>query len=463
LKRWIAAATAGAVLATAAFAVSSAGRRTADERRPNILLIVVDTLRRDRVGIYASRHATTPTIDDLAAANVIFANAYANSNWTKPSIASLFTGLYVGQHGVKYVVTDQSGELPMTQRLPEDATTIAEILKADGYSTLGVVENIHVSAKLGFSQGFDLWDESAYGAMNVTNRFIEHLDEAKGPLFAYVHYFDPHAPYYRTRFFETEGDITPGLQEAKSNDYRWTTYTFGVDCGIIGLSPIERQRLEALYDGEVRNADVGIARILATLKQKGLFENTWIIITADHGENFYEGRRVTHPHDCFSNPQMRIPLVMKMPAATGDGNVVVTDAVQLVDIAPTIMALLGLQPLPGMVGANVLPAVLDGKSLGARQIAAESESGVMLVESKYKYVSVPTKAGTFVFLYDESADPLEEHDLAAGDPALAARLDGLYKGAAEAAMKRETVKAAGNVRLSEEEVERMRSLGYLLH
>jgi arylsulfatase A-like enzyme len=461
-RLWIIAACA--VLAAVAAAAALWPR--ADARRPDIIVIVVDTLRRDHVGAYGERRATTPAIDALASGNVIFTNAYPNSNWTKPSVASLLTGLYVSQHNVKFVVTGQAGELPVTQRLPEEATTLAEIVKGLGYYTLGVVENVHISAKLGFSQGFDFWDGTPYGATNVTNSFIYNLGQTRAarggkPLFAYVHYFDPHAPYYRTRYFETEGAIMPGLEEAKSTDYRWTTYTYGVDRGIIGLSAIERQRLEDLYDGEVRNADTGIARIVATLKRERTYDNSWIIVTADHGENFYEGKRLTHPHDCFSNAQMRVPLVMKMPKALGVGERAVTDNVQLVDIAPTVMAYLGAAKLPGMVGTDLLPAVLRGEALGGRDVIAESESGEMIMSSRFKYVSVPTRAGVFKFLFDEAADPLEETNLARAEGDTATRLATAYEGQIEAAKRKETVKPSAAVALSKEEVEAMKALGYL--
>ena len=455
---WIAAAL---VVACAGVAGSLALRARQRPRQPNVMLVIVDTLRRDHVGVYGCRRPCTPTMDALGGENVLFTNAYANSNWTKPSVASLFTGLYVSQHGVKYVVTGQSGELPVTQRLPEDAVTLAELMSAAGYDTIGIVENVHISAKMGFSQGFRVWDDSPYGATNVTNRFLDRSKEVKEPFFAYIHYFDPHTPYYRTRNFEGEGAVLPGLQEAKSTDYRWTAYTFGVDRGIIGLSAFERRRLEDLYDGEVRNADTGIGRILATLRARGMYDNTWVIVTADHGENFYEAKRLTHPHDCFSNPQMRIPLIMKMPESCGIRERIVADPVELADILPTIASYLGLDVPAGVVGADLTAAILEGSPLGSRAIAAESEAGRMLVAGKHKYVSVPTEVGNFSFVYDESADPLEEHNLADEDAAGAVRLAALFEEVNTEARRRQTVKPSSDVQLSREEVEKMKSVGYL--
>ncbi len=444
-----------------ALAFGTFGRRHTADKRPNIIVICIDTLRRDHVGAYGYQRQTTPTIDALASENVLFANAYPNSNWTKPSVASLLTGLYVSQHGVKYVVTDQSDSLPVTQRLPEDATTLAEILKSQGYATIGVVENVHISAKLGFAQGFDVWDEEPYGATSVTNQLISHLGQSQEPFFAYVHYFDPHAPYYRTRFYEGEGEIQPGLQEAKATDYRWTSYTFGMDRALVGLSFLERQRLVDLYDGEIRSVDVGIARLFAELRARGQYDNSWIIITADHGENFYETGRMTHPHDCFENPQIRIPLIMKMPAWESAHSEVVADTVQLVDIVPTVMSYLDIAPQPGMMGSDLTGAILDSKPLVGRSVVAESESGIMLISSKYKFAEIPTEIGTFKFLYDESEDPLERNNLSAELPDTVRSMAASYGAIAAEATRRELVRQSADVELSQDEIERMKTLGYI--
>ena len=435
--------------------------RRPDVRRPDIVLIVVDTLRRDHVGAYGYPRPTTPAIDALAAENVIFANAYANANWTKPSVASLLTGLYVSQHGVTHVVTSAAGQPPMTQKLPDEVTTLAETMRSAGYRTIGVVDNVHLSAKLGFSQGFQTWNENCHGANMVTQDALSTLNEAKGPFFMYVHYFDAHAPYNRTRLVDSRGSVAPEVIESDSTDLRWSTYTYGVDRGIIGLSPVERERLVELYDGEVRTVDTGVARILATLKARGLYDNAWIVVTADHGENFYESKRLVHPHDCFSNPQLRVPLIMKMPSGLGVKERVVADQVELVDVAPTMMGYLGMAPLPGMAGVNLMPAIAEHQTIAGRAIPAESDGGRMLLADGYKYVDVPTSAGEFKFVYNESRDPLEEHDLASAEPALLARLSEKSAEVAAQARGKLAVKASSGVALSAEELEKMKALGYL--
>lgn len=466
LKRRIVIGILAVLLAVSAVWASRKLFPARTSRKPNILLVVIDTLRRDRLATYAGEGSCMPHLDELASGNIVFANAWSNSNWTKPAVASLFTGLYVSQHGVKYIVTGQDSDLPVTQCLPEDAVTLAEIMKKAGYYNLAVIENVHISAKLGFAQGFDCWDDGAYGATNLTNQFLFHLDEtaaarADKPLFAYVHYFDPHAPYYRTRHFETEGLVAPGLGESKSNDLTWTNYTFGVDRGIIGMSFIERRRLEALYDGEVRNVDNNLARLLEGLKERELYDNTWVMVTADHGENIGEHGRLTHAHDCFADAQVRVPLVMKLPESMGHGERAVTNRVEHVDLTATLIASTGEGLLPGMPGRNLMPFIVDGSPLRPANVLAESESGQMLIASRFKYVAVATPLKTFQFLYDMAADPLEDVNIAATDSrTLAEMADTVTEMVRDARLAR-TVQAAGDVKLSPEEVERLRALGYL--
>lgn len=437
------------------------GGRKSDPSRPNVILIVIDTLRRDHVGAYGYPRSTTPAVDGLAGDGVLFAEAYANSNWTKPSVTSILSGLYVSQHGVKYELVSGTGEALSTQKLPDDIVTLAESMQAAGYLTMGIVENVHISGKLGFNQGFSVWNDRPYGATNVTNAFLEEYGKVREPFFAYIHYFDPHAPYSRTRNFEQAGGLAPGVQEAKSTDYSWSTYTFGVDRGIVGMSSIERERVIDLYDGEIRYVDTGIARILKTLKSRGMYDNTWVIVTSDHGENFGEGGRLTHPHDSFAASQVRVPLIMKMPKALAVREVVVADRVEHVDLSPTILRYIGARPPVGAMGRDLLPAMVRRAMLPTKSVVGESESGKMLIAERYKYVSVPTELGEFRFLYDQSADPLEERNLAPGDVATAQRMAETASAVERDALERRKVDAAASVELSSEEIERMRAVGYL--
>ncbi len=156
-----------------------------------------------------------------------------------------------------------------------------------------------------------------------------------------------------------------------------------------------------------------------------------------------------------------MPLVMKLPKRLAVRDEVVPDPVELVDVAPTVLGFLGLAAPPGMVGTNLMPAVLEKRTLPARPVVAESESGVMLLSGGLKYVHVPTAVEDYRFLYDTRRDPLEEHNIAGADPEDLRRMADATERIAVAARERETVTASAGIALTEEEVERMKSLGYL--
>jgi len=538
----------GGVLAAAVVLAAVAGAALAffltggAPERPNIIIICVDTLRSDHVGAYGYPRETTPQMDRIAGEGVLFEECYSNSNWTKPAVASLFTGLYVGQHDVKFAHTELDDGKVGTQRLPEQATTLAEILKGEGYHTIASVENVHISERFGFAQGFDEWNENVRGATSVTNSFLRQLEESDRPFFAYVHYFDPHTPYNPNMFFETSDRIVPEteraaaalerLQEtaggggsgapeagaleaitgapgaagrafaevagrdgpgaAASDDgageggaqaapsavsgrdagegdwsgedevdlHPWPVYMFGVDKGLGGLSAFERRRLEALYDGEIRDVDVNLERVVAALRAGGAWENTWIILTADHGENFYENRRVTHPHDCFLNWQVRVPLLMKMPRGSGVGPGRIEARVQHVDVTATVLSYLGLGLERGMVGRDLLPALRGEAALEERDVVAESESGWMILSGARKYTRILTRLGDFEQFCNLAEEPLElsprRPDEREGE-VLSARFEHIN----DEARSQIFLDVREGVELSPEEEERMRSLGYV--
>jgi len=168
-----------------------------------------------------------------------------------------------------------------------------------------------------------------------------------------------------------------------------------------------------------------------------------------------------HPHDCLRNPQVRIPLVMRFPEGKGIRERVVMDTAELVDIAPTVLEYVGLKRQDGMVGESLMGAVLRNEGGVTSQVVAESESMTMLLSGKYKYGNVPTSAGVFEFLYDEGADPMEDANLAGREEATTKKLAAAYGEIAAAARENRTVKPGEGVQLSREEVERLKSVGYL--
>jgi arylsulfatase A-like enzyme len=322
-------------------------------RRPNVLLIVIDTLRADRLGSYGNSRGLTPFLDDLSKKGVVFQNAYAPSSWTVPSIASLFTSRYPSQHRV---TTFES-------RVSADEITLAEKLIAHGFMTAGFSANFRLNDRLGYAQGFQDWHAFTNGAPDrgkvrgsaVRERSLTWLQQlgkraAVTPTFLYLHYMEPHAPYqpvepYRSRLAREHPDADPSVANGEINTINFKTF-----------STAEVELLESLYDAEVASVDAELRAMFAALERTGVLDNAIIVITADHGEEFREHGRMTHGHALY-NESIRVPLILLAPGIAAGR--VVTDSVSLIDVAPTIMDLLGLPSETRFEGRSLLPLLKD--------------------------------------------------------------------------------------------------------
>jgi hypothetical protein len=279
-------------------------------KKPNIIILLADTLRADHLGKNGYSRNTSPVLDNFAAENVDFTYAVSPSSWTIPSVASLFTGLYPSAHGV------MPRNRETISKLNDDFETLAEALKKEGYSTAAIAANFLVSAKFGLDQGFEQFD-TARGetAERITKRAINYLDHAKSlknPFFLYVHYMDPHHPYQPPPPFNK------------------------MFAGPLGSYSPEVMADISLYDGEIRFTDTQIGELLSWLKKQGLFENSIVIITSDHGEQFGERGHLGHGNKLFSE-EVRVPLMISAKGMKTKINI----PVSLVDIYPTLLSFAG--------------------------------------------------------------------------------------------------------------------------
>ena len=246
---------------------------------PNVLFIVVDTLRWDHLGCYGYERNTSPSIDTLASESVRFERAYSAAPWTKPSVASMITGLYPSTHGAAQ----------LKSILPASIDTLAELLSREGFQTAGVVSHLLVSALLGFGQGFDSYLESEsrghdhVSTNGVTNQAIERLEKMAvdgRPFLLFVHYFDPHYNYLRHPEYGFAAEAGGRLTGTENiNQLRRM---------LDSLTHEEIGFLLDLYDEEIRFTDAGIGRLLSRFRELGLYDDTLIILTSDHGEEFLE-------------------------------------------------------------------------------------------------------------------------------------------------------------------------------
>ncbi len=341
--------------------------------RPNILFIMIDTLRADHVGCYGYSRPTTPSLDHLATEGVRLEQMMSVSSWTMPSVGSMFTSLYPSQHNI---VNTQC-------RFAKGVTTLASTLRDAGYRTAGVTTNPLVHSKFGYADGFEVYDDftvmlsadldlfgdatdgpgaaappnEELGRGGVTspmvNRFAEgFLAKQQGadkPFFLFLLYFDPHADY-----------VPPAPYNTMFGDYG-VSPEIGVGIYPRGpahpYTPAEKKQIVSLYDGEIRNTDEHIGKVLATLDRLGLHDNTVVLVLSDHGEEFWDHDGFLHGDNLFDE-QVHVPLLIRYPGQFPPGTVLPHQASHI-DVMPTLLDLAGV-PIPHQcLGRSLAPVLRD--------------------------------------------------------------------------------------------------------
>ena len=386
-----------------------------------VLLVTIDTLRADRLGCYGSESARTPVIDTLAASGVRFAAAISPAPLTLPAHASLMTALDPPGHAVRH---------NSIHRLSEDVPTLAESMREAGFATAAFVGALVLDRRFGLDRGFDVYDDAIGSASSKTVGYAERsaeavvdaalrwLESAPPRFFLWVHLYDPHAPYAPP----------PGFAAAFASDP---------------------------YAGEIAYADHQLGRLLDGIDARFGSAGRLVVVTSDHGEGLGEHREETHAYGIYDATQ-RVPLVFS-GAGVPPGRVV--DApVRLVDVAPTVLAVVAAPPLSGVGGRDLSPQL--GGDPGVPEpayvetLATHFDYGwsplVGLRTERFKYIRAPRPE-----LYDLQADPHETRDLARERPEDVARLDAQLEARLPA---RQSVA----VDLGEEDRERLRSLGYVV-
>lgn len=419
---------------------------------PNVVIVLVDTLRADHLGSYGHPGGFTPYLDGFAARGVRYAQAYASSTWTLPSVASLFTSRWPSQHGV----VNLASVLPAAER------TLAEILHERGWATAGFLATRSLPAAGGWAQGFEVWEETITpaqlkgSAQQVTERAWAWLDararDDHRPVLLYLHYMEPHFPYDPLPELLQRVEAPRGLT-ADQRDARLGRFlTHALEEG--GGRPEDMDVVRDYYLAEVASFDVGMRQLVEGLTARGILPNAVLVFTADHGEEFYEHGNVGHGLD-LHNETLQVPLVVSGP---GIAPAVVNEAVSLVDVGPSLLEQVGLPAEPRFDGrplARALPArtaYAELLSTAAGKVPAQTHA---VVGDLRKLIASPGGAEAF---FDLRRDP-GERDPNALDPAartaLRETLDG-YR-----ARTRGTAGSAERRELDEATRERLRALGYV--
>jgi arylsulfatase A-like enzyme/Flp pilus assembly protein TadD len=402
------------------------GAKIKKDGRLNIVLITMDTTRADRLGCYGSTRAKTPNLDALAAAGVRFENVYSQVPLTTPSHCSIMTGTYPLYHQVH-----NNG----TYVLPQQMTTLAEILKSQGFETAAFVSSFTVDSRLGLAQGFDVYDDrftegEAFKPLNAERKaekvyaaFRSWLNRSeKQPFFCWVHFYDPHLPYDPPAPYSVDFADSP-------------------------------------YDGEIAYMDYYIGQVIAALREKNLFQQTLVVLAGDHGEAF--GEKVETGHGIFLYDEtLRVPMIFSAEGRLPRG-VVVKPRVRLIDIAPSILDLIAL-PVPAEMQGTSLLSYVSGKQkagLGTyletyfpRENYGWSEL-IGLLDGDWKFIRAPKPE-----LYNLKTDPGENVNAFAREGRRAREMQSRLE---ETIVRFSSGITPAKRELSSEEKEKLRSLGYV--
>jgi len=328
-----------------ALLLAAACGRAREREQPNVLLISIDTLRADHLGLYGYARDTSPFLDRLAAGATVFERAYSPAPWTLIAHMSMLTGLYPPQHGVI------DGELALSPEIP----LLAERLAAAGWQTVGLHHPVWVVPRHGFARGFDVYRPHAdiAEAERHLHEELARLDQAR-PTFLFVHLFDVH----RGPIVPRTHSIYPAPEPFQELFRPGATQELPLFMAELDPhDPRQREALTALYDGGIRHVDHELERWFAWPEAEGFLENTLVIVTSDHGENLMErGRSEGHGH--FWNEGIQVPLIVRFPDGRGAGERV-DELAHLADIVPTVLEVCGLAAqgeLGGRSLAQPLPA-----------------------------------------------------------------------------------------------------------
>ncbi len=425
----------------------------------NVLLVSLDTTRADRLGGYGSEAGLTPNLDALARSGTLFELAISTSGATPIAHASLLTGLNPYRHGVR-VITAPSGH-----RLPDAIPTLATTLASAGWRTAAFLSSFTVSSYFGFERGFELFDDGLDGDAEqmlrkgrsgtwswnmrrnqrrsdaTTERFLAWLDAVDEPFFAWIHYWDPH-----------DIQLLPP------------------PAALGGLEPPAKDpplRDAAIYDAEVRFVDRQIGRVLEALRERGLEDRTLVVVVADHGEGL--GDHGWGRHRRLYQEQIRVPLILRFPGRQAGGRV--AELVRIIDVFPTVLEELGIDPEQPVQGRSLLP-LLEGRGDAPRPAYAEqlnewdenagkahrSPRDLLIysvVDGGWKLIHRPRAPGQDE-LYHLARDPGETANLYDPKHPEAIRLKALLD--SHAAYRWEPF---GGARVDPQVLERLRSLGYV--
>jgi arylsulfatase A-like enzyme len=456
---------------------------------PNVILIVVDTLRWDHVGAYGYAKKTTPSIDAMAHEGAVYETAISASPWTTPSHAAMFTGQYPSRNGVdgRNIILNPASH------------TLAEILARNGYQTAGFINNVYIRRQTGMAKGFQQYEEfwgrnevssimllielacnywhprkdtGAQETRMAVHHWLMHDWTRKNPFFLFIHFMEPHVPYgIPDTYYSTFLPSGVSADQARAVNQDPEPYI----CDKIQMTDRDFQILNALYDNDIRYLDDQIGALVDSLRKQNLLDNTLLIFTADHGEHFGDHHLMSHELSVYDT-LLRIPLIIRYPAKI-HADTRISNVVQTVDFFPSIVRFLNLNVAGlDLQGASLLPLNFDREKIPFAYAEYRNDRAVDKIERRFPGAANPVfrrkylrtiRSADFKFilgsdgtreLYAVNADPYETNDLVLKQPQEARILeDTLTKWSSS--FKASTFYKKEDI--SKEALEELRALGYV--
>jgi arylsulfatase A-like enzyme len=464
---------------------------------PNVILLVMDAVRADHLSLYGYSRSTAANLQKFADSATLYTHCFAVSDMTLATHASLFTGLYPEWHGAHYAPPT----FPNGRPLPHATRTLSTILSKAGYVTLGIAANkYYLTPEFGLGQGFDyydarwpipaiempaeVWQRTAHPeqfsqsfrrvlsyVLETANldrdkrtsadlnaealRLIGSAAKAKRPFFLFVNYMEAHTPYipgseFRDRYAGRDRHFTQFDMEDLTRAVRARKRL---------PTPHERDHLISQYDAGITQLDASIGRFIQQLKDRGVYDNSLIIVTSDHGETFGERYRLEHSSSVYQD-QIAVPLIIKFPYS-GEKRVVDTDASQ-VDILPTILAAVSLPLVSGVQGADLRQIGTTGdrplfstsfQPFFSTVAPSMKRTAYAIVSGSHKLI-VSTRGSTELF--DLASDRNEHSDISRAHPATVKELREVLDAHIRSAPKEQTHSTVSN-----DDLQRLKSLGYV--
>lgn len=436
-------------------------------KRPNIIVYLIDALRADHLGTYGYSKSVSPNIDAFAADAVLFEKAFAQSSWTKTSVASILTGLLPRSHGT----------FERDHVVPPIPSYLPALLQDAGYRTVAVSASGIVAPDFGFDRGFEEFrflepegdDQPVFAYSDeVTDLFLDWLSEhaeSNEPFFAYLHTLDPHDPYG-----------PPGLEENPPPDRGSELWEFRRPAEDVVNEFLEthpefsksdiRDHFLQLYDEDISFNDRQFGRLIERLKGLGIYDSTVIVFLSDHGEEFLDHGHWAHGRTLYSE-QLHIPLLVKLPGQIAGGKRV-TSVAQHIDLVPTILATAGVEVPSEVEGTSLIPHI---RGPVRKQVEPASRT-VVLGNLNLDRIEIDSilrgdlhlmlwetdQPDERVELYDLREDPNERINLAPQRPASVGFLRALLK---SSTLKRTVTHEPEQLRIEGDVEKRLRALGYI--